>query len=118
MRNDLEDMIYILYFIYNYIRINYVYYFSDKKQDTILNTMKQYKAYIKKRWEFNIKIFHNNEKKFLRNKFDSWIIKEDITAEHFPSYIQDQNGDAERSGGVIFKKVRNIRIKANLPEFL
>ena len=83
-----------------------------------LNIIKQHKIYIKKRWEFNIKIFYKNGKKFLRNKFDSWIIEKNITAEYFSLYTQDQNGNIERSEKIIFEKARNIKIKANLPEFL
>ena len=102
MRNDFGNIIYILHFICDCIYINYVYCFSNKKQNTILNVIKQHKVYIKKRWRFNIKIFYKNGKKSLENKFDSWIIKKGIIAEYFLSYTQDQNGNAERSGGVIF----------------
>ena len=118
MRNNLEDIIYILYFICDCIRINHVYCFPDKKQDTILNIIKQYKAYIKRRWGFNIKIFYENGNFFLENKFDSWIIEEGIIAEYFSLYTQDQNGNAEKSGEIIFEKIRNMKIKANFSEFL
>ena len=45
-----------------------------------------------------------------------WIQQEGLTVERSAPYTPQQNGAAERSGGVIIAKARTMRIEAHLPE--
>jgi hypothetical protein len=51
-------------------------------------------------------------------KISTWFSKEGIGFESSPPNTQDQNGRAERTGGVIITKARSMRISAKLPHDL
>src|SRR5204863_1388254 len=54
----------------------------------------------------------------LGKKFQDWIKSKGITLETSAPYTPEQNGSAERSGGVIISRARAMRVHANLPEHL
>ena len=53
-----------------------------------------------------------------RKKTLKWLRTQGITFKPSAPHTQAQNGTAERSGGVIIKKVYAMRIAANLPHDL
>jgi len=69
---------------------------------------------MKKRYGLEVKVVKlDNE--LGRKRTLRWLRKEGITFEPSAPRTQDQNGAAERSGGVIMEKSRSMRLAANLP---
>jgi hypothetical protein len=96
--------------------MNFVYTLSRKSffTDTIL----RFTAFIRRRFNYRVRIFHTDNEPALGEKFDAWIKDNGYTVEYSAPYTPGQNGAAERSGGLIITKARTIRINANLPENL
>jgi hypothetical protein len=96
--------------------MNFVYTLSQKSflNDTILT----FTAYIRRRFGYEVRIFHTDNERALGETFDTWIKGNGYTVEYSAPYTPGQNGAAERSGGLIITKARLIRINANLPENL
>ena len=82
----------------------------------MLDIFEEFTEYIKRQFEKKIKIFRINNKSALKNNFKAWTRREEIDLETSVPYSPEQNGSAERSGGVIVAKARCIRAHANLPE--
>jgi hypothetical protein len=72
----------------------------------------------KKRQGFVIKAFHTDSEQALNNMFVAHIRNEGIELRQSAPYSPQQNGPAERSGGVIVSMARTILSEANLPENL
>jgi hypothetical protein len=69
-------------------------------------------------WKCKVQRFHLDGETALRKKFNKWAAKKGIAIERSPPYTPEQNGIAERSGGVISRKARTMMIEALLPENL
>src|SRR5271170_6593873 len=106
----------ILHFLDNATRMNFVYTFPTKSLLTA--TIQQFTAFIRRRFGFETKIFHSDNERTLGKRFNTWIKQEGYTFESSAPYTPEQNGAAERSGGMITTRARAIRISANLPENL
>ena len=65
-----------------------------------------------------MRVFQLDSEKALGREWDSWLATEGITENRTIPYIPDQNGAAERSGGVIFERARSIQIDSKLPDHL
>jgi hypothetical protein len=106
----------VLHFLDDATRLNFVYTLSRKSflTDTIL----RFTAFIRRRFNYRVRIFHTDNEPALGEKFDTWIKDNGYTVEYSAPYTPGQNGAAERSGGLIITKARTIRINANLPENL
>jgi hypothetical protein len=72
----------------------------------------------KKRQGFLIKAFHTDSEQALNNMFITHIRNEGIELRQSAPYSHQQNGPAERSGGVIISMARRILFEAYLPENL
>ena len=116
----ITDERYMLHFICSCSRINHVYSLPDRKEHIIVNAMDQYSRNIETRWGLKIKILHGDGElsELVGSKFQDWTIEKGITIETSPPHTQDQNRAAERSGGVITARGRNMMNSAQLPEFL
>jgi len=107
---------YASHFLDDKTRMNWVFTHSEKTQKVLLNIFEEFAEYIKRQFERKIKIFRNDNESALGNDFKAWTRREGIDLETSVPYSPEQNGSAERSGGVIVAKARCIRIHANLPE--
>ena len=65
-----------------------------------------------------IQIFKRDGERTLGRAYKKWIKKKGIKEEISAPYTPEQNGAAERSGGVLIAKARAMRIEGNLPEDL
>ena len=65
-----------------------------------------------------MRVFQLDGEKALGREWDSWLATEGITENRTTPYTPDQNGAAERSGGVIFERARLIQIDSKLPDHL
>jgi transposase InsO family protein len=106
----------VLYFLDDVTRMNFVYTLSRKSflTDTIL----YFAAFIRRRFKYEVQTFHTDNEPALGEKFDTWVKDNGYTVEYSAPYTPGQNGAAERSRGLIIIKARIIRINANLPEDL
>ena len=98
--------------------MNHVYTLSDKKESTLLKAIKQFVAFVKTRYNCTVQGFRTDGERSLGKKFLDWIKSKGITLETSAPYTPEQNGSAERSGGVIISRARAMRVHANLPEDL
>jgi hypothetical protein len=98
--------------------MNHVYILPNKKQQTILNTIKSFIAYIKKRWQYEVRILRNDQDRSLGKEYSDWLDETGITEEYSAIYTAEQNGAIERSGGVLINRSTALRLEANLPELL
>ncbi|KAL3704338.1 hypothetical protein TMatcc_010029 [Talaromyces marneffei ATCC 18224] len=72
----------------------------------------------KARQGLKIKVFHTDGERSLNEMFIAHIRNEGIQLHQSAPYSPQQNGPAERSGGVIIAMARTILTEANLPENL
>ena len=75
-----------------------------------------YKA--ERRYKSTVMQICANQETGIGNRTVNWVKERGINWEWSGIYTPTQNGRAERSGGVLTKKARCIRIAANLPEDL
>lgn len=73
---------------------------------------------IKTRYKRTVTFFRTDGERTLGNETKSFLVDQGITLETSAPGTSEQNGHAERLGGVILNKARAMRIAANLPESL
>ena len=98
--------------------MNYVYSLSNKEQSTILRTLKEFVAFVQTRYNCTVRGFRSDDERGLGKRFTRWIKTSGRTFEPSAPYTHEQNGSAERSGGVIISRARAMRVHARLPKDL
>jgi hypothetical protein len=73
--------------------------------------------YVERRYGLKVRIFHGDGEPTVQY-FDEFKVEKGLIFKNSPPHTQAQNGDAERSGGVIMGRGRNMQTTANLPEVL
>jgi len=96
----------------------WVYPLPDKTQDEVVNAIKDFANMAKRQWNLEISIVRRDNERALGSKYTAWIRKEGIKDEPSPVYIQEPNGRAERSGGVIRAKSLSMQLSAKFPSEL
>ena len=96
-------------------RFHIVYTIRDKTQATLLSTFEQLYAYVERQFGIRIQAFMMDHEPGLGGEFDDWAQPLGIRVENSAVGTPDQNGAAERAGGVILTKARAMRIGARLP---
>jgi sensor domain CHASE-containing protein len=99
-------------------QMNHVYILPNKKQQTILNTIKSFIAYIKKRWQYKVRILRNDQDRSLGKEYSNWLDETSITEEYSAIYIAKQNRAIKRSRGVLINRSTALRLEANLPKLV
>jgi hypothetical protein len=105
-----------LHFLEDSTRMNYVYTYPSKS-DT-MKMIKAFYAFVETQYKTRIQIFKRDGERTLGRAYKKWIKKKGIKEEISAPYTPEQNGAAERSGGVLIAKARAMRIEGNLPEDL
>ena len=82
-----------------------------------LAALKDYIEYLEKRHGLTVKVVRS-DKELFTNRTRKWLGKKKIDCEPSAPRTQQQNGLAERSGGVVITRARAMRIGANLPHDL
>ena len=82
-----------------------------------LAALKDYVEYLERRHGLQVKVIRSDNELFTR-KTHSWLQKKKIDCEPSAPRTPQQNGKAERSGGVIITRARSMRLSANLPHDL
>jgi hypothetical protein len=83
-----------------------------------LNALKKYAYWLLRCYKLKISVIRNNNKLIKGNIIKHWLKIMGISHEPSAAHIQNQNGRAERIGGVVFSKDRSMRIHARLPHKL
>jgi hypothetical protein len=109
---------YILHFYYRYSGMNHIYVLPHKGEQLILSTIQDFSAYTLRRWKLPIRIIQADGETSMGSTTEHWLAKQGITLNRSPPYTQDQNGAAERSGGVIITMARAIHIDSELPGYM
>ena len=107
---------YVLHFLDNYSRMNYIYILVTKK--LITQMVQDFITFVHKQYNQTIQILRTDRETALGKQFIDWTLSIGITTEYSSPYTPEQNGAAERSRGVIMAKARAIWIDAHLLEFL
>ena len=89
--------------------------FGTEKEN--LAALKDYVEHLEDRHGLNVKIVRSDNELFT-NRTRRWLRKKKIDCEPSAPRTQQQNGVAERSGGVVITRARAMRIGANLPHEL
>ena len=87
-----------------------------EQKETLL-VLKDFTNWMAKRFKLQVKIVRSDNEMATKRTL-AWFNKEGITFEPSAPRTQDQNGAAERSGGVVMEKARAMRISARLPHNL
>ena len=106
----------VTHFLDDYTKMNFVYIQKGKGQTT--RTVQDFVALVRRQYKRDIQILHTDDESSLGNIFDSWTAGEGFTIETSAAYTPAQNGSAERSGAMLIRRARAIRIDARLPENL
>ena len=105
-----------LHFLCDKTRVNLG--FTFPKKTYARQAIKDLVAFVKRQNQI-ILIWHTDGEKTLEDSdFAAWLRTEGFVYETIAPYTSEQNGPAERSGGVIFRKARAMRIEAQMPENL
>jgi len=82
-----------------------------------LRILKDFIPWIRQKYKLKVDVIRSDNE-LGRKKTLRWLRTQTITFEPSAPRTQDQNGTAERSGGVVIGKARAMRIGANLPHDL
>jgi transposase InsO family protein len=105
-----------LHFLEDFTRMNFAYTYP-LKSDT-LEMIKDFYTFVETQYQTKIRIFKRDGEQTLGRAYDAWIREKGIAEEISAPYTPEQNGAAERSGGVLIRKARAMRIEGRLPEEL
>jgi hypothetical protein len=106
----------VLHFQCDFCRMNHVYTIKDKSQGVVLQTIKDFVSYVRRRWGFEIKIFFLDGERSLGKGWENWIEDEGYEIQTTPPYTAEPNGGIERSGRTIITRSRALKEAGNLPE--
>lgn len=109
---------YVMHFLCDCSRMNFVYLLPNKKQDTLMNTFIAFAEYIKRRWGFDIVVWKGDGEKSLGAWWIVWVNSKGYEVETSAPETQAQNGDAERSGGVLQLMGTKLKGQFNVPDML
>ncbi|RKK17208.1 hypothetical protein BFJ66_g17994, partial [Fusarium oxysporum f. sp. cepae] len=90
----------------------------NKNQDELLSITQEFLAITNDNWGFTTRYIQSDGEKGLGKRWKYFIAMKGITFSSSPPDTPDQNGLAERSGGVIIAIARKLRIQGNLPQKL
>lgn len=107
---------YLVHFTDDLTRMHWSYPISNKSQSTLLSIIKYFVNMAERTYNSSVAIFRTDQEAGIGREIEHWIQEIGITFEYSATDTKEQNGSAERSGGVLETKARCIRIAANFPE--
>jgi hypothetical protein len=116
MRTGFNEDTEVGHFLDDATRMNFVYTLRTKGQ--ALQTVQDFCEMTERQYNLPVKVIRLDGERSLQVKFEDWAAEKGITIERSPPYTPEQNGAAERSGGVLIARATSLRIEANLPESL
>ena len=98
--------------------MHWAYPIPNKLQSTLLAVIKFFVNMAERTYASRIATFRTDQEHGIGNDIESWIQEIGIVFEYSARDTPEQNGSAERSGGVLEMKAHCIQIAANIPEEL
>jgi hypothetical protein len=105
-----------IHFLDDCTRMNFVYALPNKRQETILQTIRDFVQYAKVRWNRIVRIIRRDNESGLGKQYSNWVLDTGITEELSAPYTPEQNGSAERSGQALVVRFRALKAESNLPK--
>jgi hypothetical protein len=120
MKNGIGGENQILHFFDSCTCSHYVYHLYGKGEMHVLPAFQHFTNYAERRWGHKVMIFHGDGETAVSfgSSFEAWIVECGFIMEKSPPHTQDQNGPAERSGGVLIRRARAMKNTINLLEIL
>ncbi len=103
----------MLHFVCHFTHMHEVRILESKTQ--IPREIKRYTAFIQRRFNVTVNVVKSDNEPSLGYAYSDWIKDEGMTWEASAPYTPDQNGNAERAGGVITIRARSIAIHSGIP---
>ncbi|KAJ5364799.1 uncharacterized protein N7496_010512 [Penicillium cataractarum] len=98
------------------IRFHWLY--THKRKYECREAVRRFIALVKNWWNLPIKAFHYDNELSTGAEAKRFLSHEGIVVSQIIPYHSEQNGPAERSGGVILTKSRHLHIESKLPKEL
>nr|QCF41193.1 CcxB [Bipolaris sorokiniana] len=108
----------IVHFYCDYAAYHISFNSSSKSQQELISVTKEFLAITNDNWGFTTRYIHSDREKGLGNEWKELVAARGITFTTTPPDTPEQNGLAERSGGVIINTARKLRIQSQLPHKL
>lgn len=94
------------------------YYFMNRQEDSLLSMLKHFTQMLETMFNIKVRIIETDNELQKSLLISSWLIQKGIRMDESAPRTQQQNGSAERSGGVAKEKVRLLIIDSKLPDGL
>jgi hypothetical protein len=117
MKVGIDDNRYASHFLDDDTRMNHFVALPDKRQETILKSIKNLVALVRN-WGFTVRTIKLDNDRSLGDEFTAWRNEEGIQVEFSPKYTPEPNGDIERSGKTLIVRARCLKEESGLPEQL
>ncbi|KAJ5359242.1 uncharacterized protein N7496_011655 [Penicillium cataractarum] len=98
------------------IRFHWLY--THERKYECREAVRRFIALVKNWWNLPIKAFHYDNELSAGAEAERFLSHEGIVVSQIIPYHSEQNGPAERSGGVILTKSRHLHIESKLPKEL
>jgi hypothetical protein len=98
------------------VRLHAVY--TYEKKNGCQDTVSQFVALAKKQWNLPIRVFRYDNERSAGRTVEDFLLNEGFIIKHSIVGTLEQNGFAERSGGVIITMARALIADAGLPKNL
>ncbi|OOQ86237.1 hypothetical protein PEBR_22534 [Penicillium brasilianum] len=106
----------ITHFYVEGIRFHWLY--THEARSQCRDGVRRFIALVKNWWNLPIKAFHYNNEPAANLEIEAVLANLSIVISHSIAYHPEQNGSAERSGGVILRMARHLQIEGQLPSLL
>ena len=91
------------------------YYFANRQEESLLIMLKHQVKLLDHRYNMRIRVIETDNELQKSNQIRVWLNQSGIQVEESAPRTQQQNGSAERSGGVVKEKARLLSLGSNLP---
>jgi hypothetical protein len=108
----------VVHFYCDYSAYHVSFNLPNKTQEELVSVTQEFFAITNNNWGFITRYIQSDGEKGLGQKWRDLITTKGITFNPSPPDTPDQNGLAERSGGVIMTIARKLRIQSKLPHKL
>lgn len=118
MQEAFNNDAWVVHFYCDYSAYHVSFNLPLKTQDELVSVTQDFLVLTNDNWGFNTKYIQSDGESGLAQKWQDLIAMRGITFNPSPPNTPDQNGLAERSGGVIMNIARKLRIQSRLPHRL
>ena len=118
MQEAFNQDTWVVHFYCDYSAYHVSFNLPFKTQDELVSVTREFLVLTNDNWGFTTRYIRSDGESGLRQKWRDLVAMRGITFQSSPPDTPDQNGLAERSGGVVMMIARKIRIQSRLPHKL